>query len=185
MKKIALPAGTVLAPVPAVMVSCGDSPENYNIVTVSWTGTVCSQPPMAYVALREERHSFGIIKRTGEFVINLTPVELLETADWCGVRSGKEVNKWMERGLTPASATVVKAPLIAECPVNVECRVTEIKELGSHFLFLAEVVAVNADERYVKDERLDLTEFSTVANVGGNYMRVGGFIGPLRFTARR
>jgi len=185
MSKTALPANTVLSPVPAVMVSCGDAPENYNIVTVSWTGTVCSQPPMAYISLREDRHSFGIIRRTNEFVINLTPPELLETADWCGIKSGRDHDKWKERGLTPATSSAVKAPLIAECPVNVECRVTEVKHLGSHYLFLAEIAAIDADEKYVKDGRLDLSAFSTVANVGGKYMKVEGLIDPLRFTARK
>jgi flavin reductase (DIM6/NTAB) family NADH-FMN oxidoreductase RutF len=140
---------------------------------------------MAYIALREERHSFAIIKRTKEFVINLTPPELLETADWCGIYSGRDYDKWKERGLTPVAGTAVKAPLIAECPVNIECKVTEIKELGTHFLFLAEIVAVDADEAYVKGERLDLAEFSTVANVGGNYVKVDGLIDPLRFMARK
>ena len=122
--------GTVLYPLPAVLVSCGAAPEEYNLLTVAWTGTVCTDPPMCYVSIRPERHSYGIIRRTGEFVINLTTRSLARATDWCGVRSGRDHDKFAEMGLTPIAARVVQAPAIAEAPVSIECRVREVMHLG-------------------------------------------------------
>ena len=134
--------GTVLYPLPAVLVSCGAAPEEYNMLTVAWTGTVCSDPPMCFISVRPERHSHAIISRTGEFVINLTTRRLARAADWCGVRSGRDFDKFREMGLTAVPSEKVAAPLIAESPVNIECRVRQVLPLGTHDMFLAEVVGV-------------------------------------------
>ncbi|HZW49414.1 MAG TPA: flavin reductase family protein [Bacillota bacterium] len=182
MQKYAIPAGTVLAPVPAVMISSGDAPENYNIATASWTGTVCSKPPMTYVSFRPATLSQGILMRTREFVINLITEDQCEVLDWCGRVSGREHNKWQEAGLTPVAAQKVKAPLIAECPINIECKVTQVLELGSHFMYLAEIVAVNADEKYLRDGKLDLSSFDTIVNRGGIYVRLGEPIARMGFS---
>ncbi len=139
-------------PVPAAMVTCGDHPDNWNIITIAWTGTICSDPAMTYVSVRKERHSYDLIKRTGEFVINLGTEETAFATDFCGVKSGRDVNKWEETGLTPVAASQVKAPVIDQSPVSIECRVTEVKELGSHDMFIAEVVAVTVDDKYLDDK---------------------------------
>lgn len=144
--------GTLIYPLPAVLVSCGATPDEYNLLTVAWTGTVCTNPPMCYISVRPERHSYDIIRRTGEFVINLTTEELARATDWCGVRSGRDHDKFRETGLTPVPATVVKAPVVAEAPLSIECRVRQILPLGSHDLFLAEVVNIQADSRYIDSE---------------------------------
>lgn len=128
--------GTVLYPLPAVLVSCGAAPEEYNMLTVAWTGTVCSDPPMCFISVRPERHSHAIISRTGEFVINLTTRRLARAADWCGVRSGRDFDKFREMGLTAVPSEKVAAPLIAESPVNIECRVRQVLPLGTHDMFL-------------------------------------------------
>ncbi len=151
MSKIQWKPGTMIYPLPAVMVSCGSETSSYNILTVAWTGTVCTAPAMTYISIRKERHSYNIVKDTGEFVINLTTEKLAFATDFCGVRSGRDVDKFTYLGLTPQPGSVVKAPLINESPVNIECRVTQIIELGSHDMFLAEVVAVNVDEQYIDE----------------------------------
>ena len=132
--------GTMIYPLPAVLVSCGSSPEEYNILTVAWTGTLCTNPPLCYVSVRPERHSYDIFRRNMEFVINLTTEELAFATDWCGVRSGKDYNKFEDMRLTPGKAEVVAAPIIEESPVCIECRVKEIVTLGSHDMFVAEVM---------------------------------------------
>ena len=141
--------GTLIYPLPAVLVSCGATPDEYNLLTVAWTGTVCTDPPMCYVSVRPERHSYGIIRRTGEFVINLTTRGLARAADWCGVRSGRDYDKFREMGLTPGKALKVAAPIVEESPVSIECRVRQVLELGTHDMFLAEVVAVQVDADYI------------------------------------
>jgi flavin reductase (DIM6/NTAB) family NADH-FMN oxidoreductase RutF len=148
MNKVTANPGTSLFPLPAVMVSMGDSPEEYNIITISWTGTVNSSPPMCYISVRPGRHSYSIIKNNMEFVINLTTRNLLYAADWCGMKSGKDFNKFREMKLTPGKCQIVKAPLIEESPVNIECRVNRILPLGSHHMFIADVVAINLDEKF-------------------------------------
>ncbi len=139
---------TLLYPLPTVMVSCGNNSDEYNIITIAWTGTICSTPPMCYISVRPERHSHQIISKTKEFVINLTSEKLVNAMDFCGVNSGKDVNKFKELQLTPLKGQIVNAPLIAESPVNIECKVLEIKPLGSHDMFISEVVAINTDESY-------------------------------------
>ena len=146
--------GTMIYPLPAVMISCGETEEEYNILTVSWVGTICTNPPMCYISVRPERHSYEIIKRTGEFVINLTNEELAYATDWCGVKSGKNVNKFNEMKLTPEKGEMVNAPLIKESPLCIECRVKEIIPLGSHNMFISEVKNVQADSRYI-DKKSD------------------------------
>ena len=142
----------MIYPLPAVLVSCGTCPEEYNLLTVAWTGTVCSDPPMCYISVRRERHSYDIIRRSGEFVINLTTEALARATDWCGVRSGRDYNKFSEMGLTPEPSESVAAPSVAESPVAVECRVRQIIPLGTHDMFVAEVVNVRVDEQYIDAE---------------------------------
>ena len=156
--KISLPPGNMLNPLPVVMVSCGSIPDDYNIITVAWCGTICSEPPMCYVSIRRERHSYDLVKKYKEFVINLCTQELCAITDWCGVRSGRKYNKFQLMNITAMAAEKVKAPLIAESPLNIECIVKEIISLGSHDMFIAEVVAVHADEKLLdqKHKRSDL-----------------------------
>ena len=142
MSKINFKPGNMIYPLPAVMVSCGDIETESNILTVAWTGTICTNPPMAYISVRPERYSYDMIKKSGEFVINLTTEQLIKATDFCGVRSGRDVDKWLKCNLTKEKADTVKCPLIAESPVNIECKVTEIKELGSHHMFIADVTDI-------------------------------------------
>jgi len=144
--------GNMLYPVPAVMVSVADKEGNANIITVAWAGTVCTNPPMLTISIRPERYSYHMIRETGEFVVNLTTEELARATDYCGVRSGRDTDKWADMGLTKEKASEVSVPLIRECPVNLECRVFQVIPLGSHDLFLADVVAVNADEALLDAE---------------------------------
>lgn len=186
-EKLSWKPGTMIYPLPAVMVSCGASPEEYNIVTVAWTGTVCTDPPMCYISLRPERLSHGVISRTGEFVINLTTRSLARATDWCGVRSGRDHDKFAEMGLTPIAARVVQAPAIAEAPVSIECRVREVLHLGSHDMFVADVVNVLVDARYVDSEsgRLDLERAGLMAYCHGEYFRLGDEIGHFGWSVRK
>lgn len=187
MSKIIWKPGTMIYPLPAVMVSCGSVPQEYNIITISWTGTICSDPAMCYISVRPERHSYNIIKKNGGFVINLTTKELAFATDWCGVKSGSKVNKFEEMKLTPLAATKVKAPLIKESPVNIECIVREIKELGSHHMFICEVVAVHADEKYIdkKTDLFRLNEAVPLCYLHGKYYETGPFIGKFGFSVER
>lgn len=163
--------GTMIYPQPTVMVSCGTSPEKYNIITIGWVGTVCTNPPMCYISLHPERYSYEIIKRNMEFVINHTSRDLAKAADWCGVRSGKNNNKFEATGLTPAASTVINTPIIAESPLSVECKVKEIVELGSHHMFIAEVVNIQADNQYFdpSTDQFDLQKAQLVAYSHGKY----------------
>lgn len=177
----------MLYPLPAVMVSCGEEPEEYNIITISWTGTICSDPPMCYISVRPGRHSYGIIKRTGEYVINLTTENLAYATDWCGVKSGKLVRKFEEMKLTPVPASLVKAPMIDESPVNIECVVKEIKELGSHHMFISEVVAVHAAEKYLsaKTGLFRLNDANLLSYSHGKYHGTGPMIGKFGFSVEK
>jgi flavin reductase (DIM6/NTAB) family NADH-FMN oxidoreductase RutF len=152
MAKITWKPGTMVYPVPAVLVTCGDAEDNYNIITVAWTGTVCSDPAMTYISIRPERHSYEIINRTKEFVINIATEDLVKATDFCGVKSGRDINKFKEMRLTPEKASKVSAPLIKESPINIECKVTKVLELGTHHMFLAKVMAVNVDDQYMDDK---------------------------------
>lgn len=179
--------GTLIYPLPVVLVSCGEREEEYNLVTVAWTGTVCTDPPMCYISLRRERHSYDIIRRTGEFVINLTTEELARATDWCGVKSGRDCDKFREMGLTPAPGAAVKAPVVAEAPLSIECRVRQILPLGSHDMFLAEVVNVQADDRYIDPEtgRFSLEAARPIVYSHGNYFRLGELLGHFGWSVRR
>ncbi|MFZ0282817.1 MAG: flavin reductase family protein [Bacteroidales bacterium] len=187
MSKLLWKPGTMIYPLPAVMVSCGATPEEYNILTISWTGTICTDPPMCYISVRPSRHSYGIIKKNGEFVINLTTKKLAFATDWCGVKSGAELDKFKEMGLTPVAATKVKAPMIMESPVNIECVVKEIKELGTHHMFISEVVAINA-EKELFDEKTGvfrLFDANPICYSHGKYFETGDFIGKFGFSVEK
>lgn len=179
--------GNMLYPLPVVMVSVGDKEGHQNILTVAWTGTVCTNPAMLYISVRPERYSYRMIKETGEFVVNLTTARLAKVTDYCGVRSGRDVDKWKETGLTPGNArTLSYAPLIEECPVNIECRVTEVKELGSHHMFLAEVLAVNVDQTYMNDgNKFELNKTGLLAYSHGEYLGLGKSMGTFGYSVRK
>lgn len=185
MKKSFKP-GTMIYPLPAVLVSCGATPEEYNVMTASWTGTVCSNPPMCYVSIRPERYSHDIIKRNGCFVLNLTNKDLARATDLCGVRSGRDVDKFKLAGLTPGKAEVVAAPTVQESPVSVECKVVEVRPLGSHDMFLAEVVNVLVDDRYIdENDKLDMAAMNLIAYTHGEYFDVNNPAGFFGWSVRR
>ena len=179
--------GTMIYPLPAVLISCGENEQEYNLFTVAWTGTVCTNPPMCYISVRPERHSYEIIKRTGEFVINLTTASLARATDWCGVRSGRDYDKFSEMGLTAEAAAVVKAPIVAESHVSIECRVKQIVPLGSHDMFIADVVNVLVDEKYINPEtgKLELERADMIAYSHGEYFRLGKAIGHFGWSVRK
>ena len=179
--------GNMLYPLPAVMVSCADASGASDIVTVAWTGTICTNPPMLYVSIRPERASYRLIRESGEFVVNLTTRRLQRACDWCGVRSGRDYDKWAECGLTPAPAARLElAPVIAESPVNIECKVTEVKELGSHHMFLASVEAVQVDESLVDARgRLDLASAGLTPYSHGEYFELGQRLGTFGYSVRK
>jgi len=179
--------GNMVYPLPAVMVSVGNNPENYNIITIAWTGTICSDPPMCYISVRKGRHSYQTLKETGEFVINLTTKDLAYATDWCGVRSGRQYNKFEAMHLTPGEASVVKAPIIEESPINIECKVTEIKELGTHDMFIAEVVNVKADEKYIDEKTgaFHLNKSKPICYSHGHYYEVGKKLGKFGFAVEK
>ncbi len=186
MTKRSLKKGNMLYPLPAVMVSCGSSIEDFNIITIAWTGTICSDPPMCYISVRKNRHSYDIIKKNKEFVINLTNNKLAFATDWCGVKSGKKHDKFKEMGLTPEKAQVVKCPIIKESPLNIECKVVEIIELGSHDMFIAEVVAVNAGEEHFdkKTNEFQLSNAEMICYLHGKYYKVGNKIGKFGYSVK-
>jgi len=187
MGKVLWKPGTMIYPLPAVMVSCGETAEENNIITISWTGTICTNPPMCYISVRPERHSYEIISRAGGYVINLTTESLARATDWCGVKSGADFNKFSEMNLTPVPATLVKAPMIKECPVNIECEVREIKALGSHNMFISEVVAIHADEELIEEPggafRLD--KAGLICYSHGKYYETGKLIGKFGFSVEK
>lgn len=173
--------GTMIYPLPAVLVSCGATEDEYNVLTVSWTGTICSNPPMCYVSVRPERHSYDIIKRNMAFVINLTTSQMDFATDFCGVKSGRDCNKFEMAKLTPVKAEVVNAPYIQEAPVSIECKVIEIKPLGSHDMFIAEVVNVIVDDAFLEENgQLNMEKMNLLAYNHGQYFDVSnprGFFG--------
>ncbi len=179
--------GNMLYPLPAVMVSCASAAGEKNIVTVAWAGTVCTNPPMLSISLRPERHSYGLIRESGEFVVNLVTRRLARACDWCGVRSGRDYDKWAECGLTPAPAAKLElAPAIAESPVSIECRVRDVLELGSHHLFLADVAAVQVEESLLDERgRLDLGRAGLVTYSHGEYLELGRRLGSFGYSVRK
>lgn len=178
--------GNMLYPVPAVMVSCQRENEKPNIITVAWVGTVNSNPPMVSISIRPERYSYNIIKETGEFVVNLTTEELVKATDFCGVRSGRDVDKYAEMNLTPAPSKTIKAPGIAQSPVCMECKVKQEIPLGSHTMFVAEITAVSVDEKYMDETgkfMLDQTGLITYSH--GEYLSLGKKIGSFGYSVRK
>ena len=179
--------GNMLYPLPAVMVSVGDSDGNRNIFTVAWTGTVCTNPPMAYISVRPERYSYHMIEESGEFVINLTTEKLAQAADFCGVRSGRDLDKWKECRLTERMAHSLRyAPCIEESPVNIECRVVKTEKLGSHHMFLGEVTAVQVDDAYMDENgKFDLNRTGLIAYSHGEYLGMGRKLGTFGCSVRK
>ena len=185
MGKVTWKPGTLVYPIPAVLVSCGTM-ENANVFTVAWTGTICTDPAMTYISVRPERFSYDIIKENMEFVINLTNEELAYATDFAGVRSGKDINKFEKLNLTKEQATKVNCPMIKESPVSIECKVVEIKELGSHHMFIAEVLAVNVDEKYFdENDRFCMEECNLITYSHGKYYTLGKELGKFGFSVKK
>lgn len=178
--------GNMLYPLPAVMVSITDGMGKDNIITVAWAGTICTNPPMVSISVRPERYSYHMLRDTGEFVINLTTEKLAFATDFCGVHSGKDIDKFKETGLTKEKAKFVKAPMIKESPVSIECRVKEVKELGSHHMFIAEVLAVHADEAYMdKKNKFHLNKAKPLVYSHGEYLGTGARIGTFGYSVKK
>ncbi|MCI8833679.1 MAG: flavin reductase family protein [Clostridia bacterium] len=185
MSKTLWKPGTFEYPIPAVMVSSGNM-EKSNIITVAWTGILCTNPAKVYISIRPERYSYNIIKESKEFVINLTNKELAFATDWCGVKSGRDVDKFKEMKLTKQKANFVNCPMIEESPVSVECRVTEIKELGSHHIFIADVLGINADDKYIDENgAFDISKCNLIAYANGGYYCLGDKVGKFGFSVKK
>lgn len=179
--------GNMVYPLPAVMVSCGDKEGNTNIITIAWTGTICTNPAMLYISVRPERYSYHMIKESGEFVVNLTTEALVRQTDYCGVKSGRDVDKWKETGLTRGKSNeLTYAPVIAECPVNIECKVERIEELGSHHMFVANVVSVQIDDQYLDEAgKFCLNQSGLIAYSHGEYHPLGKEIGTFGYSVKK
>ena len=177
----------MIYPLPALLVSCGATPDEYNLFTAAWTGTICSDPTMCYVSIRPERHSHDIVERNMAFTLNLTTRKLARATDWCGVRSGREFNKWEQMGITPVAGVTVPAPYVDESPLCIECQVRDIMRLGSHDMFIAQVTNVLADEAYLDSEtgRLDLQSADLITYCHGHYYALGEELGHFGWTVRR
>lgn len=186
MAKLNWKPGNMLYPLPAVMISCQRGSEKPNIITVAWAGTICSDPVMVSISVRKSRHSYSIIKDTGEFVINLVNRDLVFATDYCGVKSGKDVDKFKEMNLTPHPSVHIKAPSIAESPLNLECKVVEIKELGTHDMFIAEVVGVTVDDQYMDESgKFNLNDSDLVAYSHGEYFQLGEKLGKFGYSVKK
>ena len=186
MAKISFKPGNMLYPLPAVLVSVADSKGNTNLITVAWAGTICTNPPMLSISERPNRFSHHMIEETGEFVVNLTTKELVYATDYCGVKSGRDVDKWKEAKLTPVASEVVKAPCIKESPVNIECRVTQVDRLGSHDLFLAEVAAVHVDDAYMDEHgAFHLSQAQPIVYCHGEYFDLGRKLGKFGYSVKK
>jgi flavin reductase (DIM6/NTAB) family NADH-FMN oxidoreductase RutF len=177
----------MIYPLPAVLVSCGAAPDEYTLLTIAWVGTLCSDPPMCYISVRPERHSYPILERTREFVINLTTVSMARAADWCGVRSGRDYNKFKEMNLTPGKATVVNAPIVEESPLCIECRAREIIPFGSHHAFISDVVNVQADDAYLDPVtgKFDLAAAFPLVYSHGEYFSPGDRLGKFGWSVEK
>ena len=185
MSKVVWKPGTFINPVPAVLVSCGTMDKS-NILTVAWTGTINSDPAMCYISVRPTRYSYNIIKESGEFVINLTTEELAKATDWCGCRTGSKFDKFKEMNLTKEKANFVKCPLIKESPVSIECKVKVIKELGSHHMFIAEVLSIDADEKFIDSKgAFDISKCNLISYANGGYYTQGKKIGKFGFSVEK
>lgn len=190
-QKITWKPGTMLYPLPAVLVSCGVYHDNNdtsksNIITISWAGTICSEPPMLSISIRPERYSYKIIKDTGYFVVNLTNKKLVHATDFCGVKSGKDIDKFKKLKLTPQKAKFVPCPIILESPVNIECKTKQIVKLGSHDMFIAEVLCVHVDKSLVNSKNvLNLEKSNLIAYSHGKYYTLGKYLGHFGFSVRK
>ncbi len=179
--------GALLGPVPVVMVSCGDISHKTNIITIAWTGTVCTTPAMLSISVRKERFSHSLISQSGKFVVNLVPQSLAKAADWCGVKSGRDFDKFAETGLTAVKAQKSNCPVIDECPVNIECTVSQVIELGSHDLFIARIDSISVSNQLIdsKTGALDLNKAHLTAFCHGEYLTLGNQIGKFGFSVRK
>lgn len=185
MSKVTWKPGAFEYPIPAVMVSCGNM-EKSNIIKVAWTGIINTNPPMVYVSIRPERYSYEIIKKNREFVINLTTEQLVYATDWCGVKSGIKEDKFKKMNLTKEKASIVKCPMIKESPVSIECKVKEIKKMGTHDMFIADVVAINADEKYINEKgAFDISKCKLISYANGGYYTLGKKVGSFGYSVRK
>ncbi len=185
MSKAVWKGGALVAPVPPCMVTCGEG-ESANIITIAWTGIINTVPPKTYISVRPSRHSYSLIKESGEFAINLTPASLIRQADYCGIHTGKKVNKFEKCRLTRGEASKIGCPLIEEAPLSLECRVTDIIPLGSHHMFLADIVAVDVDEALIDGEgKLRLDKAGLAAFAHGEYFELGRKIGTFGFSVKK
>ena len=186
MSKVSFKPGNMLYPLPVVMVSVADKAGNSNIITVAWAGTVCTNPPMVSISVRPERYSHHFIEETGEFIINLTTKELCRATDYCGVRSGRDVDKWKEMHLTPVMGKAVNVPYIEECPVHIECKVADVQKLGSHDMFIANVVAVEVDDKYMdKNQSFNLALAEPIVYSHGEYYQMGQKLGKFGYSVQK
>lgn len=185
MGKVSWKSGTFIYPIPAVMVSCGDM-EKSNIITVAWTGILNTNPATVYISVRPTRYSYNIIKETKEFAINLTTTKLARATDWCGVKTGAKFDKFKEMNLHKEKAKFINCPLIKESPVSIECRVKEIKDLGSHHMFVAEVLSIDADDEYIDENgAFDISKCDLIAYANGGYYSLGRKIGKFGYSVQK
>lgn len=187
MAKISWRPGTQIYPLPAVIVTCGNKPENWNMLTIAWTGTICSDPAMCYISVRKERASYPLICENMEYTINLTTANMAKVTDWVGVRSGKDYNKWEKTGLTPLPGEMVASPTIEESPLSIECRIKSIISLGSHDMFISEVLNVRADSKYIDPDtgRFALENADLLVYSHGLYHSLGEIIGKFGFSVKK
>lgn len=186
MSKIDFKPGNMLYPLPAVLVSCSDGKGNDNLITIAWAGTVCTNPPMVSISVRPERHSYQMIRETGEFIINLTTKDLVFATDYCGVVSGRDIDKWTKCNLTKIPGTEVNVPYIKESPVSIECKVRSVEELGSHHMFLADVVAVHCDDAYMDEKNsFHLEKAEPLVYSHGQYFATGEYLGKFGYSIQK
>lgn len=185
--KVSWRPGNILNPAPAVLLSCGSTPQTHNLITVAWAGTICSDPAMLSVSIRPERHSYGIIMSEMQFTVNLTTAAMARATDWCGVRSGRDYNKWKETGLTPVEGIANTCPFVGESPVAIECKVKDIISLGTHDMFIAQVVNVIVDQKYIDPQTgaLNLQGAEMLVYCHGGYYRMGDFLGKFGFSVAK
>lgn len=186
MSKISWRPGTMIYPLPAVIVTVGATPDEWNPITIAWTGTICSDPAMCYISVRKERHSFDILMRRMEFTINLTTADMARATDWVGVRSGRDCDKWAATGLTPIPGEKVMSPTIEQSPLSIECRVKSVTDLGTHHMFIADVLNVRADSRWIDPEtgRFQLEKANPMAYLHGHYYALGPLLGKFGFSVQ-
>lgn len=186
MEKEFWKAGNMVYPLPAVMVTCQREGEKPNIITIAWTGTICTNPAMVYISVRPERYSYELIKESGEFIINLTTKSLVKAADYCGVKSGRNVDKFKDMKLTPKMGKFVQTPMIEESPVSIECRVKQIMPLGSHHMFIAEVLGVHVDGKYLNDTgKFQLNKAEPIVYSHGEYYGLGEMMGTFGYSVKK